>query len=129
MDLIVLACHEKGSNTQQLKVLLRNEGTLENKKIVYDLDTDLHSFILHLKFATDLEQPFQQDLPHLSANLGVPEVRMAGDAGRKFVGERLVMVDEMLNDVRKVGKDLWGAGGKILGLCLGWSSDGLRAIG
>lgn len=39
------------------------------------------------------------------------------------------MVDEMLNDVRKVGEDLWGAGGTILGLCLGWSSNGLRTIG
>jgi hypothetical protein len=59
----------------------------------------------------------------------VTEVGMGCNAGGKFVGEGLVMVDEMLNDVRKVGKDLWRAGGKILGLYVGWSSDGFGTIG
>lgn len=54
---------------------------------------------------------------------------MAGDGGGEFVGEVLVMVNEMLNDVRKVGKDLWGAGGKILGLWFGRGSDRFWAIG
>lgn len=116
MNLVVLACHKKGSDSQQLEVLLGNEGALEDEKIVDDLHTDLHGFILDLKLSAHLEQPFQQNLPHLSANLGVPEVGMACDAGGEFVGEGLVMVDEMLNDVRKVGEDLRRTGGKILGL-------------
>ena len=98
VDLVVFWGNEKSSYAQELKVLLRNDGTLEKKKIVNYLHTDLNSLVFHLKLPTDLHQPFQENFPHFSADLGLPEVFLPAEGRDHQVCELLIIVDEMLNN-------------------------------
>lgn len=88
----------------------------------------MHSLVFDLELSADLEQPLQQDLPHFGADLGGSEVSVVGEAGGDLGAEGLVIVDEVLNDVRKVGEDLRRTRRKILGLMLGLSSNGFGTV-
>lgn len=105
---VVLAGHKEGSHAEELKVLLGNEGALEHEQIIDYLHAHLHGFILDLKLSADLEQPLDKNLPHFCADLRVPEVRVDVDAAGDLGGEGLVVVDEVLDDVREVGEELGG---------------------
>lgn len=129
VDLVVLGSHEKSRDPQQLEIVLGDEGALEEKQIVNNLNTNLHGFILDLELLAHLHQPTQQHLPHLGADLRFPEVRVQGQLAGDATAERLVLLDQVFNNELKVGRDFRGTRGDVSAFGGSFSSNGFREVG